>query len=103
MFIMSKQAWLVAVVHVVFIVVLVIIGIYYNAVARNMIYATVFGLLYVLLLTYDTACLTNGDCGIWSWIRSILWIIFPIVTMIFLLTSMDTSVKSVANQINASA
>ena len=41
-------------------------------------------LLFALLLSFDTNCLTHGDCNKWSWIRTVLYIIPLLVAIYFL-------------------
>jgi len=49
-----------------------------------------FSLLFVVFLTYDTNCLTEGNCGVWSWIRTVLYILFPVISLILLLVGLVT-------------
>ncbi len=35
--------------------------------------------VYVTLIVYDTNCLVRGGCSIWSWVRTVLYIVMPIV------------------------
>jgi hypothetical protein len=41
-------------------------------------------LFIIVLLVYDTNCLTEGTCNIWSWVRTIIYCIFPVIALIFL-------------------
>lgn len=47
---------------------------------------TVLGILlslgFVALIVYDTECLSAGGCTIWSWIRTVLYIIVPSLILI---------------------
>jgi hypothetical protein len=54
----------------------------------------VFSLLFIAITTYDTECLVKGQCIAWSWIRTILYILFPtiiIIMTIFALSTKDSS------------
>ena len=42
-------------------------------------------LLTIGIMTFDTDCLTSGSCEIWSWIRTILYIIVPVIAILVLL------------------
>jgi len=44
--------------------------------------ASIMTLIYVGLLIYDTNCLTKGQCNVWSWIRTILYLILPIIVIL---------------------
>jgi predicted ferric reductase len=35
----------------------------------------VLSALYAFILIYDTDCLSVGECGVWSWIRTSMYII----------------------------
>ena len=48
----------------------------------------IFQLALILLFVYDTDCLTRGGCGVWSWIRTILNVIFPIVFLIIIISTL---------------
>lgn len=43
---------------------------------------SIITLIYVALLIYDTNCLTAGQCNVWSWIRTVLYLILPIIIII---------------------
>lgn len=38
--------------------------------------------LYTALIVYDTNCLTKGSCNIWSWVRTIMYTILPIIMLV---------------------
>ena len=40
------------------------------------------------ILIYDTECLVTGSCGMWSWVRTILWSIIPIFVIVVLIMAM---------------
>lgn len=39
----------------------------------------------VLLVAYDTACLTVGGCSVWSWIRTIIYVFVPVIVLLLML------------------
>jgi hypothetical protein len=41
--------------------------------------------LFIALVAYDTNCLTVGDCGVWSWIRTVFYILAPVISIITLI------------------
>lgn len=43
-----------------------------------------FWLIFIALLIYDTDCLTTGNCNVWSWIRTILYAILPVLGIVFM-------------------
>lgn len=40
------------------------------------------------ILIYDTECLVTGSCGMWSWVRTVLWSIIPIFVIVVLIMAM---------------
>lgn len=87
---LSKQAMVVAVVYVLSL----LVGLVASISAKKFSFATVLsflmGLGFAALVTYDTACLTAGNCGTWSWVRTFLYVLFPaigVVAAIFALFS----------------
>jgi hypothetical protein len=39
-----------------------------------------------VILAYDTNCLTEGGCGVWSWIRTVVYCLQPIIIIYALAT-----------------
>ena len=39
-------------------------------------------LLWLVVLVYETNCLTTGDCGAYSWLRTIMLIAIPAATVV---------------------
>lgn len=37
---------------------------------------------------YDTECISRGNCGTWSWIRTVIWSIVPIFVIVVLIMAM---------------
>lgn len=80
---MSIQAWMVLGVYVLLLIISFITAIIQKTFNASFLIGFIFSIGFVALMTYDTACLTHGSCDIWSWIRSVLWIIFPVIFMIY--------------------
>ena len=49
-----------------------------------------FSAAFIALLIYDTQCLTAGSCNTWSWIRTILYVIFPVIALLTAFFSLFT-------------
>jgi hypothetical protein len=49
-------------------------------------------IMFYVLILYDTNCLTKGECFVWSWIRTILYAILPIIYIYYMIWFM-TEVK----------
>lgn len=50
--------------------------------------------LYVvilIMLAYDTHCLSSGRCDVWSWIRTTIYCIIPVLFLLMLLYSLATN------------
>lgn len=79
---LSTQAIIVAIVYFT----LLIIGFIGAIVTKQMSIWSVVGFLIStclgLLVIYDTNCLTQGGCSIWSTIRTILYVFMPIIILI---------------------
>ena len=55
--------------------------------------SSIIWILFAVLIVYDTACLTTGQCTAWSWIRTVLYAILPVIVIImymFALASPET-------------
>ena len=56
-------------------------------------------MIFVLMFSYDTDCLTNGGCSSWSGIRTIVVTIAPLLAIIFILTG-QLEIKEVTKQVD---
>jgi hypothetical protein len=88
---MSTQAWLVAIIYLICWVLIMLSATKGQKVTKGSIVMFALFLCYILLLVYDTDCLTAGECSIWSWIRTVLYVIFPVLFLIFYLYMMSAS------------
>jgi hypothetical protein len=84
---MSAQAWTVAIVYLILCIMGVVAAVKAGQFTASYVIGLLVTLLFIGLLTYDTACLTVGNCGVWSWIRTILYIIIPIIVIILVISS----------------
>lgn len=91
---MSAQAWTVAIVYILLCIIGVIAAIKAGKFTASYVIGLLVTLLFIGLLTYDTACLTAGNCGIWSWIRTILYILSPVIAISLFVISFFTEKKS---------
>jgi len=81
---LSNQAWTILVTYVILFVILVILLIGSKQFDFKSVFALLFFIGYIALITYDTNCLTTGYCDVWSWVRTVFKIIIPIIIIIFL-------------------
>ena len=86
------QAWIILAVYL--IVALILSG---TALAQGTAGALVALIVLIvigltgLLLAYDTNCLSAGECNVWSWIRTFLFILNPIAIGFMLLAYPQTA------------
>jgi hypothetical protein len=89
---LTRQSYLVGIVYVVMI--FIGTGITLKAskfTAESVVYAIVgliISLAYSALIVYDTNCLTIGNCGVWSWVRSIFYVMIPVIIIIMMILSL---------------
>lgn len=82
MFLMSTQAWVVAIVYLLCILIGIVGSITSKTFGVWSVVGAFLSILMLLLVTYDTACLTNGYCNAWSWVRTVLYVIFPVIGLV---------------------
>ena len=78
----SAQSVIIAIVYILCLIVAIVAIIKQNMLTIGSGVVIIFYLAFIALLVYDTNCLTKGTCGTWSWIRTILYVIFPIISLI---------------------
>ncbi len=79
---LSPQAMTIAVVYVILTFVSTGIAITQDGFGVSVVLGFLFSSLFIALVVYDTLCLTQGDCGVWSWIRTALYLIVPTIALI---------------------
>ena len=68
---------------------------------------SIFGLLYALLAGYDVLCTAEGNCTVWSWIKTVmivlnsLFIMLVAIVIIVIEQAVFNSMTTVANAANA--
>lgn len=53
--------------------------------------------IVICIMVYDTHCLTSGNCGVWSWIRTGIYVIIPIIALIFWIGNIGDKKKADAD------
>lgn len=85
---LSPQAMTIAVVYVLLAFVSTGIAITQEGFGVSVVLGFLFSSLLIALVVYDTLCLTQGDCGVWSWIRTALYLFIPTVALIISIFSL---------------
>jgi len=83
---LSPQAIILAVIHIAVLVIAIIYAVKTH-VASNLPVPVIVFVVLTALLVYDTNCLTQGTCGVWSWVRTILYCIGPVTLILLVLIS----------------
>lgn len=87
---LSSQAKTLSVVYMLLFLLMMGIIVYFGALSFGMILPVLIWIALIALMVYDTNCLTAGECGVWSWIRTIIFTLIPIlmiVLIVFVLSS----------------
>ncbi len=90
---MSTQSLLVIIIYSLCLLIAFIVSIVKKTINLTGVLGFIFSFLYIALLAYDTNCLTEGQCGTWSWIRTILYLIFPTIILILFMISIFKNKK----------
>lgn len=99
---LSPQAWFVGISLLVIQVIFVIVSIVYKAFSLGSIISVLLAVLFIILIMFDTNCLGAQDCSIWSWVRSILYVTFAIISVILTIWVYQTANK-IQKDLNAAA
>lgn len=91
---LTPQAILVLIVYVLSLTVGTVVSFHSGQFDVKAAIALLMSLGFLVLLVYDTQCLTMGSCSTWSWVRSVLYVIVPVVSMIMLIVSAYGSGKN---------
>jgi|APGre2960657444_1045066.scaffolds.fasta_scaffold426298_1 hypothetical protein len=78
----SIPATILAIIYVIYTVLNVTLAVRDKSFNSGFVVAMFLWLAIALLIVYDTACLTSGQCTAWSWIRTVLYAIIPILLII---------------------
>lgn len=96
---LSFQAIIIAVIYAILTVVYVLAARPYNTLPKVQIaIGSVVWFIYVFMMIYDTNCLVNGNCVVWAWIRTVMYVLIPIVIVILLLTIWKSDSKEKAKE-----
>ena len=85
---LSPQAIILALVFSVLFVVNLVVTIWKKRFSPMTILSIFVSIMLYALIVYDTHCLTTGTCNVWSWIRTVLYSILPILLVVALIMSM---------------
>jgi hypothetical protein len=78
----STQAIVVLIVYVLGIIATLVTSIVKHGFTAWTAIGMLFSILFMALTVYDTHCLTAGNCTVWSWIRTGLYILIPVISLI---------------------
>lgn len=81
---LSTPALILLIVYILIIILSIITAILNKKFGGVTIISLILSMGFVALIVYDTECLIAGGCTIWSWIRTVLYIIFPVLFLILL-------------------
>lgn len=88
---LSVPAIVLAVVYGLLLILTAIIG--YKQITPLSVFFYILSIGMAALVVYDTSCLTQGECTIWSWIRTVLYAIVPILTVVFIMIAVLSTNK----------
>lgn len=83
----TKQAYVIAIVYVLCLAIGLFLTIKAKKFSIAVLISFIVSLCFVGLLAYDTTCLSYGNCGTWSWVRTGLYVFFPTIALIALAIS----------------
>ena len=78
----SPQAIVILVVYALSIITTLVTGIAKYGFNAWTVIGLLFSILFMALSVYDTHCLTSGNCTVWSWIRTGIYVLMPIILLI---------------------
>lgn len=81
---MSPQAIVIFSVFLILAILSTIIMIKGKVDAYRIVISVLAWLASALLMAFDTNCLSAGQCDVWSWIRTSLYIILPVILIILM-------------------
>lgn len=95
---LSKQTIVLIVVYLICIFVGFISSIVKKQFDLKLVLGSLLSLLFLTLFAYDTNCLTKGDCNGWSWFRTILYILVPILALVSYIISLFQKKSNVTSE-----
>lgn len=79
----QKQAWIILITYLILDIILAVLLIKKGKIGYAIIIFIIFT-LNSLLLAFDVNCTVDGNCTIWSWIKTCLISLAPLLTIIVL-------------------
>lgn len=95
------QAFIIAIIYLILIIIGLIASFKNHAYVSGIISA-IFALLFTALLVYDTNCLTSGNCNVWSIVRTVLYLILPIIVLVIMFIGLFQKTPSTSETIDSS-
>lgn len=79
---MSPQTYTIAIVYSLLLIISTGTAWKQQGFSLNLAWSFLLSLGLIALVSYDTLCLTQGNCGVWSWIRTVIYILIPVILII---------------------
>lgn len=79
---MSPQAYVIAVVYSLVLIITTGTTWQQKGFSLGLLLGFILSGAFIALFAYDTLCLTQGNCGVWSWIRTVIYVLIPVIAMI---------------------
>ena len=85
---LTPQAILILIVYVLSLTVGTVASFHAGKFDAKSVIALLTSIVFLALVVYDTQCLTVGACTTWSWIRSVMYVLVPVISLIMLIVSL---------------
>jgi len=85
---LSLPAIITAIVFAVLLIVSLVTNIRFKTFSPMTVVGLFVSILMFALIVYDTNCLTQGNCNVWSWVRTLLYIIGPTAIVVMMIISL---------------
>lgn len=79
---MSPQAYVIAVVYSLVLIITTGTTWKQQGFSLGLLLGFILSIAFISLFAYDTLCLTEGNCGVWSWIRTVIYVLIPVIAML---------------------
>ena len=87
----SAPAGVLAIVYIIVTLLNIIISIRQKEFGGVAIFFTMLWIALAVLIVYDTACLTEGQCTVWSWVRTCIYAVLPILLIVAFMSSLTNA------------
>lgn len=91
---MSIQSWILGIVLSLIAVLVIVSWVVFKTWSVKGVIALIIYLLFVAVTTYDTECLVEGKCMIWSWVRTVLYAVIPTIVIVIYIYALATKDKA---------